>query len=52
MLPRLTTFQEQHPDIEVRITTSMELVDFRSGDVDAAIRYGRAASGPVSTPSG
>lgn len=41
LLPRLSTFQEKHPEIDVRITTSMELVDFRSGDVDAAIRYGR-----------
>ncbi len=41
LLPRLTGFQEQHPDIEVRITTSVDLVDFRRDDVDAAIRYGR-----------
>ena len=41
LLPRLSTFQEAHPGIDVRITTSTALVDFRSGDVDAAIRYGR-----------
>src|SRR5579862_6056146 len=41
LLPRLTAFQEAHPGIDVRITTSTALVDFRSGDVDAAIRYGR-----------
>lgn len=41
LLPRLTAFQEAHPGIDVRITTSTELVDFRRGDVDAAIRYGR-----------
>jgi LysR family glycine cleavage system transcriptional activator len=41
LLPRLPNFQEAHPGIDVRITTSMGLVDFRSGDVDAAIRYGR-----------
>ncbi|CAN5391818.1 transcriptional regulator GcvA [soil metagenome] len=41
LLPRLSPFQEQHPEIDVRITTSTELVDFRSGNVDAAIRYGR-----------
>lgn len=41
LLPRLAPFQEKHPDIDVRITTSTELVDFRSGTVDAAIRYGR-----------
>jgi len=41
LLPRLSAFQEAHPDIDVRITTSTGLVDFGSGDVDAAIRYGR-----------
>ncbi len=41
LLPRLSTFQESHPTIDVRITTSTGLVDFRTGDVDAAIRYGR-----------
>jgi len=41
LLPRLTAFQEAHPGIDVRITTSTTLVDFRGGDVDAAIRYGR-----------
>ncbi len=41
LLPRLTAFQEAHPGIDVRITTSTTLVDFKNGDVDAAIRYGR-----------
>jgi LysR family glycine cleavage system transcriptional activator len=41
LLPRLSSFQVAHPGIDVRITTSSSLVDFRSGDVDAAIRYGR-----------
>jgi len=41
LLPRLSTFQEKYPDIDVRITTSTEVVDFRSSNVDAAVRYGR-----------
>src|SRR5258708_30378583 len=41
LLPRLSTFQEAHPGIDVRITTSTALVDFNGGDGDAAIRYGR-----------
>lgn len=41
LLPRLPAFQDAHPGIDVRITTSTALVDFRDGDVDAAIRYGR-----------
>ncbi|MCP3392936.1 transcriptional regulator GcvA [Bradyrhizobium sp. CCGB12] len=41
LLPRLADFQEQHPGIDVRITTSTSLVDFQRDDVDAAVRYGR-----------
>lgn len=41
LLPRLTDFQEHHPGIDVRITTSTSLVDFQRDNVDAAIRYGR-----------
>ena len=41
LLPRLSSFQDSHPGIDVRITTSTGLVDFRDGNVDAAIRYGR-----------
>src|ERR1700759_1489961 len=41
LLPRLSAFQEAHPGLDVRITTSTALVDFRDGDVDAAITYGR-----------
>src|SRR4029077_5963824 len=35
LLPRLSTFQQAHPGIDVRITTSTSLVDFRRDDVDA-----------------
>src|SRR4030081_2124972 len=41
LLPRLSAFQEAHPGIDVRITTSTGLVDFRAGDVDGGIRHGR-----------
>jgi LysR family glycine cleavage system transcriptional activator len=40
-IPRLFRFQQQHPDIEVRISTSIELVDFEHDDFDCAIRSGR-----------
>src|ERR1700736_3085664 len=30
LLPRLTAFQEAHPGIDVRITTSTALVDFKN----------------------
>lgn len=41
LLPRLPSFQQANPDIDVRISASTELVDFRQGGIDAAIRYGR-----------
>jgi len=41
LLPRLASFQEAHPAIEVRISSSSHLVDFRREEVDVAIRYGR-----------
>jgi LysR family glycine cleavage system transcriptional activator len=37
---RLHRFQAQHPDIDVRISTSDEIVDLTRGDFDIAIRYG------------
>src|ERR687894_952258 len=38
---RLGGFQMEHPDLAVRMTTSNEMVDLRSGDADVAIRAGR-----------
>lgn len=43
LVPRLDGFQAAHPDIDVRISASMGLVDFSVGDVDLAIRYGAGA---------
>ncbi len=40
LVPRLGHFHEQHPDIDVWISTSDELVDFKVDNVDAAIRLG------------
>ena len=41
LVPRLTRFREDHPDIEVRVSADERLVDFDRDDVDVAIRYGR-----------
>ena len=38
---RLGAFQMEHPDLAVRMSTSNEVVDLRSGDADIAIRAGR-----------
>ncbi len=40
LVPRLADFQDLHPDIDVRITTSTALVDFNRDGVDVALRYG------------
>jgi len=39
--PRLTHFQNLHPDLEIRLTASKQLADFNKEDLDVAIRYGR-----------
>lgn len=42
-IPRLSSFQKQHSDIEVRISTSIIQVDFSREDMDCAIRSGRGS---------
>jgi LysR family glycine cleavage system transcriptional activator len=39
-IPRLASLQKQHPDIEIRISTSVHEVDFAKEDLDCAIRSG------------
>lgn len=41
LVTRVASFQDAHPGIEVRITTSPHLVDFQREAVDMAVRYGR-----------
>ena len=41
LVPRLGGFQDLHPDVSIRITTSTASVDFDRDDIDVAIRYGR-----------
>ena len=41
LVPRLIHFHEAHPDIEVRISTTMRSVDLRNEGIDLAIRYGK-----------
>jgi LysR family transcriptional regulator, glycine cleavage system transcriptional activator len=40
LIPRLSKFQESFPDVEVRLSADMTLVDFAGSDIDLAIRYG------------
>ena len=39
-VPRLVKFHGEHPEIDVQITTSHQIVDFEHEDVDVAIHWG------------
>jgi LysR family glycine cleavage system transcriptional activator len=41
LVPRLGRFRATHPDLDLRISASSQLVDFARDDVDIAIRMGR-----------
>lgn len=40
LVPRLESFQNQYPDIQIWVSADINLVDFTAADVDVAIRYG------------
>ena len=40
LVPRLGDFEAQHPQVDVWLSADMEVVDFASGEIDLAIRYG------------
>ncbi|MCB2102311.1 MAG: transcriptional regulator GcvA [Rhodobacterales bacterium] len=40
LVPRLEDFQERHPEIQVMVSASLDLVDLRGGGADVAIRFG------------
>ncbi|CAB3694738.1 Glycine cleavage system transcriptional activator [Paraburkholderia graminis C4D1M] len=40
LLPRLGSFRLKHPDIDIRLSASTDLIHFVAGGADAAIRYG------------
>lgn len=46
LLPRLGAFQVAHPNIEVRLASSNQLLDLRKEGVDLAIRYCPQAKAP------
>lgn len=41
LVPRVPRFHKRHPGIELSISTSISLADFRRDDVDVAVRVGR-----------
>lgn len=53
LVPRMSRFQERHPDIDIRVTTGYDLTDFHREDVDIALRCGRGPwHGTYSEPLG
>jgi len=40
LMPRLARFQMAHPDIEVRMSSTPDVIDFARSDIDLAIRSG------------
>lgn len=40
LIPKMQDFQDQHPDIELRISTPMREVNFEMEDIDLAIYFG------------
>ena len=43
LLPRLASFYEAYPDIELRVLATVALADFKGDGVDLAIRLGRGS---------
>jgi LysR family glycine cleavage system transcriptional activator len=41
LIPRMDSFMKLHPEIDIKVSTSKEMVDFSREDFDLAIRYGR-----------
>lgn len=46
LMPRLSSFTELYPDIDVRVSASMHPADFRHDQIDVAIRLGRMPGRP------
>ena len=40
LVPRLLRFEEQHPDIDLRMSSTLAMVDFQRDGFDAAVRLG------------
>ncbi len=41
LLPRIDTFQQAYPEIDIRLDTNLEPVDFAQHGIDIAVRYGQ-----------
>ena len=43
LAPRLFSFVSEHPDIELRLSASLKVLDFDRDEIDVAIRFGRSS---------
>lgn len=46
LMPRIARFSAQNPDIDVRLSASVDIVDLAGGAADVDIRYGRVFPDP------
>lgn len=47
LMPRLAAFQQQHPDIDIRLSATDKLVDMDDTEVDLVLRYDLARKVPA-----
>ncbi|MFK0310839.1 transcriptional regulator GcvA [Pseudomonas sp. NPDC090233] len=47
LIPRLSSFAEEHPGIDLQVLATERLSQFRPEGVDIAVRYGRPPFGPA-----
>ncbi len=47
LAPRLYAFAQDHPDVELRFSASLRIMDFGRDDIDVAIRFGRTDPDPT-----
>lgn len=40
LIPHLSVFQKEHPEVDIKLLSSYEPVEFTASDIDIAIRYG------------
>ncbi|MDG1408154.1 MAG: LysR substrate-binding domain-containing protein [Octadecabacter sp.] len=48
-MPRIGSFWEKHPEIDIEFIPSMSLVDLRRDNIDVAIRYGKGGWADVTS---
>lgn len=41
LAPRMFSFAQQNPDIELRFSASLQMMDFERDDIDVAVRFGQ-----------